>query len=218
MIPFFASGGRVLRQVTFISAGAGSTGAVAYPSSIAVGDVIILHQVAGDTGGAPTINTPSGFTAVTSTTASLYSSRVFRKIADGTETGSVTASITGDDVGRAGRMYRFSQGAGTESASSAAAATSATAMDAVNVTSTVDLALACQCFAATVNSTIGAISGESGGDYTEAVAEYAVTSGTGFCLSLQIATLAAAGSITGGSATLGASASARMRHGFVIHS
>lgn len=202
-------------QVSYQAAGAGSTGAIGYPTGIAAGHVLVLHQMVGDSGGAPSITTPSGWTLMASTTSGLIRSSTYRKIADGTESGSITLSITGDDLGRAGRMYRMSAGIGHESASSAADAASGTAMDAVDVTSTQDLSLACQCMGASgTSTTIGNITGESGGDYTEAVAEYA--SGA-YILSFQVATLATAGSITGGSATLGASRSNRIRHGFVIN-
>lgn len=91
-------------------------------------------------------------------------------------------------------------------------------MNCVDVTSTVALGLAVQaffCYIGGAATTIGNVSGESGGDYTEAVAE-ATDTGTGWLLSLQVATLAAAGSITGGSATLSGSRASRIRHGCVV--
>lgn len=207
---------RTRTQVSYQAAGAGSIGAIDYPTGIVAGSVLVAHMMVGDTGGAPTISTPSGWTAVTSGSTSLYRSSVFRRVADGTESGSLSYTVPGGaDIGQAGRMYRFSIGTGHESASSAADATSATDVDAVDVTSTVDLSIACQCFGIAGSSTsIGNIAGESGGDYGETLAEYASGS---FILQLQTAQLATAGSITGGSATLGSARSNRIRHGFVIN-
>jgi hypothetical protein len=52
---------------------------------------------------------------------------------------------------------------------------------------------------------IGSFTGETGGDWTEVVAEFASATGTQACLQLQSAAMPSAGTISGGSATIGVS-------------
>jgi hypothetical protein len=46
---------------------------------------------------------------------------------------------------------------------------------------------------------VGSFTGESGGDWTEAVSEYTFNGDNDLCMQLQIATMASAGTISGGS-------------------
>jgi hypothetical protein len=46
---------------------------------------------------------------------------------------------------------------------------------------------------------VGSFTGESGGDWTEAVSEYTFNGDDDLCMQLQIATMASAGTISGGS-------------------
>ena len=52
------------------------------------------------------------------------------------------------------------------------------------------------------NNNAGSFAGESGGNWVEAVNDYRTTQGSDGCIQLQIATMAAAGTITGGSDTM----------------
>lgn len=211
-------GGKV--QVTFGAAGtgdavAGGMGTISptYPTGITSGMILLLQIGAVDTT-APSITTPSGWTALTDSGVATGRQRAYWKVADGTETGTLAVTIT-QDSGAIARIYRMSAGSGIEAAGSARTAASGTGMSAVNVTTTGTLECAVQMLFAAVNTTIGDIAGESGADYTEAVAEFASAT-SGSILSLQTATAAAPATITGGSATLGAAGTERIRIGFAI--
>lgn len=209
-------------QVTFGDAGTGAGNdasspiPVPYPSGISAGDFLLLHVVASNAIAAPTITTPSGGWALIdsrSDTGLHKRSSIFWKTADGSETGSLDVSF-GGSTNAIGRMYRFSHGSGVEAASGAFDTTGSNAFaNVVSVTTTVAKALAVQCIWALQNTTVAAITGESGGDYTEAVAEF--NDATLGVLSLQTAEMASAGLISGGTAALGVN-SIDVVHGFAI--
>ena len=134
---------------------------------------------------------------------------IWGKIADGTESGSITVTFPNDfAVTKMARCFRFKY---NNTASVAAAIESlataqgtSTTYAAANVTSTVNLALAVQFVAVADDNVTGSMTGESGADYTEA-ATYVYTGGTGGAHSVQTAVKATAGAITGGSYVMAAS-------------
>jgi hypothetical protein len=217
---FLMGGAASAAQVTFGAAGTGAAElsstpiAVPFPTGIAAGHFLLLH-VAVTGSGLVTITTPAGWTLIDSRAdaGASFRSAVFWKSATGSESGNQDVTYAADGVA-IGRMYRFSHGSGVEAASGSVDETADTTVSAVNVTTTVDLAMAVQCFFHGANTTIGAITGESGADYTEAVAEFASATASAL-LSCQVAQVATATAITGGSATAGASG-AHIMHGFAI--
>jgi hypothetical protein len=62
--------------------------------------------------------------------------------------------------------------------------------------------LACQFVAIGANQATASFTGETGGDWTEAEAEYATATGATATLQLQTASVAAAGTIDGGTQTI----------------
>jgi hypothetical protein len=55
------------------------------------------------------------------------------------------------------------------------------------------------------DNAVASFTGETGGDWTEAVAEFTTQTGSDGCLQLQTATIASAGTISGGDTTMAAS-------------
>jgi len=210
--------GKAKAQITFQSAGAFSTAVaagqlvVAAASGITFHDLLLCH-VAVRHASAASITTPSGWTLLDSRTvgATTRLSAIYGKIAIGTE-GAQTFVET-DDTYAYGRMYRFSRGNTFESATGLIATSSAAAISCADVTSTQTLSLAVNCMFAEVNTTLADALLESGGDYTQPVA---AASGAPYVFGIQTS-LIGAGSITGGTATLGVAGSNRFTHGVVLN-
>lgn len=191
-----------------------STGTLTPPlattgGDFAAGDLLVCMASIRATGGTTDI---SGWTQIsthrmgTTSNGEFY---IWGKIADGTETGSVTVTFPNDFVvTKMARCFRFkynnttSVAAAVESINTGQATSNTYA--AANVTSTVDLALAVQFVAVADDNATGSFTGESGGDYTED-ATYVYSGGTGGAHSVQTAELATAGSITGGTFVMAAS-------------
>ena len=206
----------------FVDAGAGATEApvsvtlqVPYPATVVAGNFLLCQVYAVDTGVAATVDLPAGWTGIRSIVSAdgFARMRSFYKTADGTETGNLDVTTSGGDFS-AGRIYRFSHGSAVEADSGTNTDSSGTGMTAVDLTTLGPNRRAVQLLGANVNTTIGDIAGESGADYTEAVAEYA--NAAGVIISCQTALVPAAAAITGGSATLGSAGIYRIRHGFAI--
>lgn len=207
---------------TYVGAGSGNqevpvsgTLQVPYPASVSAGQGLIMAIYQQDTV-ASSITTPSGWTLVGSVTiaANQVQLAVYFKIAAGTEGGTNQDVTCVADVFSLGRMIQLSGGSGVEAAGTASTNASATNLDCVNVTTLGANRVAVQVFGAYgASTTVGDISGESGANYAAPVAEY--TPGQGI-LDFQIASVTSAAAITGGSATLGASRSARCRVGFAV--
>lgn len=207
-------------RAAFIDAGTGGlevpiTGTlqVPHPATVAANNFLVMHVLSQDA--APSITTPAGWTlagAGESPTATLLS-KLFWKIAAGTEGGTnLNVTMTGG-TRAGGQIYRFTGGAGIEAYSSRSQNTpSDTNVPAKDLTTLGSKRLAIQCLFASVNTTIGDITGESGADYTEAVAEFAAAA---FLMSLQTAAVDVA-AITGGNATLGSATTNKVAHGFAI--
>lgn len=209
---------RQLTQVTFGAAGAGAattTGTLSlpYPSGIVAGSFLAINTYVI---GSSEHGTPSGWTRVPQSLAeSVTIHEAYYRRADGSETGSLNITITGDGDAF-GRMYRFSHGIGIEANGDFRTIDGDTTVEAINITTLGPKRMAVQLMTVEVNTTIGAITGESGADYTEAVAEFTGNSPGTFCMSCQVAQVASASAITGGSATLGADANIQNVIGFAI--
>ncbi len=107
------------------TAGLGTSGNTilrAYPTSLASGDLILLHVFCKYA--TRTINTPSGFTALGTTSGGAGTDgtadegnvkiAVFYKISDGTESGTLSVTFTGGTGNMScARMARFTRSAGT---------------------------------------------------------------------------------------------------------
>lgn len=210
-----------LQQVAFIDAGTGGYEApvsgtlqVPYPATVAAGNFLVAHIVAQD--GSAAITGPAGWTLIGSNSSvGATLSNLYYKIADGTESGNLDVTVTAG-IRCGGRIYRFNRGTGVEAHGTTQEIASDTTQPVVDVTTLGVKRLACQAMwcQPTTTVTIANITGESGADYTEAVAEFNGTAN--LMLSLQIATCAAISVITGGSATLGSAETNKITHGFAI--
>lgn len=175
------------------------------PATVDAGDVLIAHVFWEGTTTAP--STPSNWTLlsgphVIETTIARH--WVFGKVADGTEDGAAVAfgnpAVT---TQRAARVYSFSgrvsgdisllcQGFSHQS--------HATDPQMPTVTTVRAGALAVALVAQNDNNATGDATGESGGDWTEAVAEYTVALTPGFTLQIQTCTPTSnPGTVSGGS-------------------
>ena len=175
------------------------------PAVVDANDILIAHVFWEGTASAP--NTPGGWTllhgpAVIETSVARH--WVFGKIAAGTEDGAAVAfgnpAVT---TQRAARVYSFSGYVGgsiTDLVRGFAETSHATDPQMPTVTTTQAGALAVALVAQNDNNTTGNATGESGGDWTEAVAEYSVALTPGFTIQIQTATPTAdPGTISGGS-------------------
>jgi hypothetical protein len=110
---------------------------------------------------------------------------LFYKIATGTESGTETVTFGGDLSNlKIARIYRFR---GTRTVdfyedTDALTADEDDIVDAPSVQSTVDNSLALAFVFITDDYAIGSFTGESGGDWTECVAEYMTTAGADGCI------------------------------------
>lgn len=198
--------------IAYKSAGSGvsteTSGAAlspACPATVDAGDILIAHVFWEGTTTAP--STPSGWTLlsgphVIETTIARH--WVFGKVADGTEDGATAAfgspAVT---TQRAARIYSFSgrvsgdisllcQGFSHQS--------HATDPQMPTVTTVRAGALAVALVAQNDNNATGNATGESGGDWTEAVAEYTVALTPGLTIQLQTCTPTSnPGTVSGGS-------------------
>jgi hypothetical protein len=193
-----------------------STGTLTPPLAVtggdfAAGDLLICMVSIRATGGTTNI-AASGWSQIathrmgTTSNGEFY---IWGKIADGTETGSVTVSFPNDfGVTKMARCFRFKNNNSTSVAAAVESIASgqgtSTTYAAQSVTSTTNLSLAVQFVAVADDNVTGSFTGESGGDYTED-ATYVYTGGTGGAHSVQTAELATAGSITGGTYVMTAS-------------
>ena len=198
-----------MAQVTFNTAGAGATGttslSVPYPSSLQAGDVILLCVNVGNTTSTPT--TPANFSLLFGPDTN-GTSRGFTywKQATGSETGNLSVTTNASQQCM-GRMFSFrnAKNAGTIYEGAGSASATLDIVSDVGVTTTGIHRLAINITYAADDRDFANFTGETGGDWTQAVAEYANTTGTpDGTIDLQIATMASAGTINGGaSADLG---------------
>ena len=208
--------------IAFVGAGSGTerltTGtSTASKTTCTAGNLIVchLHSLGTDWSGWSNPINISDLVGATSSLTTLRTDandqiKVGRATADGTCSADFTVGASGDDV--ATRIYEFSgllisgtttaalfENGGSQYGGNTATNTSVEPADCqTNGTNR----LAANFASLHSAQTIGSFTGESGGDWTEAVAEYV---GTTLTLQLQTAVMAAAGTITGGSFTVGVS-------------
>lgn len=194
-------------------------------TSCTAGNLLLVHMLARgsteDWGGGPGTNikkldgtadyldaivTGSGVGSGSASSEALFIGRV---VANGTCTYSFAVGASGEDL--YARMYEFS-GATTGSTIASVVENDASTYDALNGTSTtIDSVtvitnstdrLACHVVAIAANQAVASFTGETGGDWTEAVAEYATSTGAAATLQLQTAEMASAGTIDNGTITI----------------
>jgi len=197
--------------ITYKSQGAGAStetsGAALSPlcpATVDAGDILIAHVFWESNVTAP--NTPGGWTLLSGpilieTTVARH--WVFGKIADGTEDGAAVAfgspAVT---TQRGARVYSFAgrvAGTITELVTGFATTSHATDPQMPSVTTTIAGALAVALVGQNDNNAFASPTGESGGDWVEAVAEYTVALTPGMSLGIETATPTAdPGTISGG--------------------
>lgn len=203
--PAFVGAGSGAERLTTGSATASKTGCTA-------GNLLICHLhvkgLTGDWSGWNSAVNIQSLDGVTSSTTNLrggteFQINVGRVTTDGTCSANFGSGASGEDV--AARIYEFS-GAATGSTlasvfengaglTDAAGGTGTSFQDGPVVTNGTDR-LALNIGALETAQAVGSFTGESGGDWTETVAEYM---GTTITLQMQSATLASPGSLDGGS-------------------
>lgn len=218
--PLLMMAGGAFRMPAFIDAGSGAienpisgTFQLPYPATVSAFNFLIAHVVAQHSG-TPSISTPSGWTLFGTSPLSVLTgtlSKLFYKIATGSESGNLDITATAD-IRITGRIYRFDRGRGVEAEANTEEAASDTTQPVVNVTTLGINRRACQAMWAQGASTYADISGETGTDYTEAVAEYSSTT----MLGLQTGSVPNPTAITGGSCVIGTSITNKITHGFAI--
>lgn len=196
--------------ITYASAGGGvsteTTGAALSPlcpAVVAAGQILLAHVYAEGILDSP--STPNGWTLlsgphVIQTTVARH--WVFGRVADGTEDGAAVAFGAWVSVNqRAARIYSFNgrvSGAIGDCVLGFAATSHSTDPQMPTVTTTVAGSLAAAFVAQNDNNALAAATGESGGDWVEAVAEYVAALTPGLVLQLQTAAMASVGTISGG--------------------
>lgn len=197
--------------ITYASQGAGAStetsGAALSPlcpATVTANQILIGHVFWEGTATAP--STPSGWTllsgphVIETTIARMW---VFGRLADGTEDGSAVAfgnpAVT---TQRAARIYSFDgwvSGTITDNVRGFAFLSHATDPQMPSVTTTVAGSLAVALVGQNDNNAFASPTGESGGDWVEAVAEYTVALTPGLSLGIETAAMASIGTISGGS-------------------
>lgn len=194
------------QQVTFVSAGTGSAGTTSnptptYPTGLQVNDLILLQVTVRDTTNTPV--TPANFTLLFGPDSTGTGRQwIYYKFSDGTESGTITITIGGSAC-KIARMYAFRNVALSNFVEGAnyTTGTSAT-IYAPSVTTTTPSALAVAFVFINYNNQVGSFTGETGGDWIEAVAEYRTGVGGRGCIQLQTAVMSNPRTISGGSYTM----------------
>jgi hypothetical protein len=165
------------------------------------GDLILLQVTVRNTNTNPT--TPAGFTALYSADSTGTGRQwIYYKFATGSESGSLTVSI-GGSAAKMARMYAFRNVAlssFTEGGSFGSGTSQV--INARPVTTTGNSRLVVSFIFVNDDNAVGSFTGETGGDWIEAVNEFTTLQGNDGCIQLQVATKATAGTITGGSYTM----------------
>lgn len=189
--------------------------ALACPATVDAGDILIAHVFWLNTTDAP--SDPADWTLLAGPfnigqAPAVGRAWVYGKIADGSEDGAtINFGTAGNTNGRAGRIHSFSgyvSGAITDVVPAASFAnvegeTSTISMP--SVTTTLADALAVALCAIDDNNVQASATGESGGNWAEAVAEF-TSSGLGvqgLSIGIQTAAMASPGTISGGSFSQG---------------
>jgi hypothetical protein len=203
-------------QPAFRAAGAGvltaTSGAActpAIPAGGSAGELLIAHVFYGGSTAAP--STPAGWTLLDgpqslNTPGTNGRTWVFGKVAAGGDANPAfgTQAVT---TPRRARVYAFVNPRSDSIANIVGGfgfdgpASSSTVSD-VGVTTPEDNCVAVNLIAISDDNTIGSFTGESGGNWGEAVAEFTGTTGTpDTCMQIQTAYMATAGTINGGTVT-----------------
>lgn len=133
---------------------------------------------------------------------------VYYKISDGTETGTITVSIDGTStVVKMARIYAFRNAAMSNFVEDGgfSSSGSGSSVSAPPVTTSGEGELVVSFVFVCDDNAVGSFTGETGGDWQEAVPEYTTTSGEDGCIQLQTAVMISAGTISGGTYTMSAS-------------
>lgn len=183
-----------------------STGTIAPPfPAVVVADQWALLQVV-VRNGTTTPDTPTGWTlmygpdASGSTTSRQWLYHLDTLTAGTEDSSTVTISFSSDAaVSKAARIYTFDTPySATSFEAGAATSGTGTQVSMPTVATTGNERLAIACITVADNNTIDSSSGESGGDWQEAAAEYTDSGDTGVCLQIQTAAMATGGTISGG--------------------
>ena len=163
-----------------------------------------------DTTTAPILPGGSGFTLLFGPDSSGTGRQwLYYKFATGSESGSLALTVAGSQL-KLGRMYTFRNVASssfTEDGGFGFDSSSSTTVLAHSVTTTGPNRLAVSFVFDTLDGSIADFTGESGGDWTEATGEYKASDDGKGGIQLQTETMTSAGTISGGSSTLGHAAS-----------
>ena len=205
-MPAFVSKGTAATTLGDICAATWSL-APTLPGTINAGDIIVLFVgLTVPAGTVTSFTTPSGYTlGASSGSGAAEGAAYYYKVAAGTEDGSTVTMDGSFDSFSAARViaqaYVFSNsGAGGYHAVGGTNTGSSTTPAFTSLTTTEANELAVGLVWAGVNTTIGNPTGETGGDWTEAAAEDVASSRL---LQCQTAGMASAGTLSGGTATLG---------------
>ena len=199
-----------ISQVTYVGAGAGADITVtpplnvAFPTGLQANDLLLMQITVRDLVNAPT--TPSGWTLLYGPDATTLGRQwIFSMFATGTETGNQVVDVGVVNIVKIGRMYAFRNVALSSFTEGGGFGTgTVAAISAQAVTTTGVKRLAVSFVFVNDDNAVGSFTGETGGDWTEAVAEYTTVSGADGCIQLQNATMASAGTISGGSYAMAA--------------
>lgn len=151
--------------------GAGGSFDIPYPSGIVSGSFLVAAIAFQDLTAVAGITVPAGWTQLGSTLANAAVTLRYYciyKVADGTETGSLTVSVTSTnvDVATSGRMFRFANASAIDQVSQAFTEITGTAMALPTITPTYLNTLCVGLVLATGTTTY------TPATYTEPVAEY----------------------------------------------
>ncbi len=190
-IPVFDSSGAV-------AVGTSGNLSVNFPGTISAGDFLLLTFYQRDDA---TVATPTDFTLIGTATGS-GSQRTYAwfKVADGTETGSVTIATTGGNV-QMGIMHRYTGGNTIEGIGTLDNHDKTVSHPSITTTGTDRLAIAVTSINDNEEASIESFTGETGGDFTLDDDEFTTTGSDGH-LSVQSAGMASSGTISGGSWTI----------------
>jgi hypothetical protein len=194
----------------FAAEGAGTDGtgtlSAAYPTGISGGTGALILQVTVRSSSGQAPDTPSGWTLLAgphSSTTPTIRQWIFGKIPSGSESGSLSVTFAAGTSRKTARMYRFTNVASlaVEDVDTSAGDTATVNMTAV--TAGGNCRLACAFLACDDDDTVGAPTGETGGNWVEpgTLGEY-LGSGLNSMIQLFTADLVTGGTITGGTATL----------------
>lgn len=163
------------------------------PATVDANDILLAHVYFEGTATAP--DTPSGWTLLSGphvVESTIGRHWLFGKIAAGTEDGqAVSFGTQAVTTMRGGRIYSFSgyvSGTIDQLVRGFAATSHATDPQMPTVTTTQVGALAVACVLQNDNNALAAATGETGGDWTEAVAEFVAALTPGMVLQLQTCT------------------------------